>query len=116
MLPTFSVVNQFAGMVLSFFVIVAWYWSNSYNTAYLPINSNKTFDNSKPILPVDIDHSADSTEGKIFDVLKVVDDRRMFDAAKYQEYSQPWMAAGNLVNYLFFFAMYTCSKSAVSIA
>ncbi|KAK6906266.1 OPT family small oligopeptide transporter [Kwoniella mangroviensis CBS 8507] len=93
--PAFGTINQFIGMFATFFMIVGFYWSNVWNTGYLPINSNHVFDNT----------------GSAFDVQKVIDDRGIFDAAKYQTYSQPWMAAGNLVVYFWFFAQYTCTIS-----
>ncbi|WWC63248.1 OPT family small oligopeptide transporter [Kwoniella dejecticola CBS 10117] len=93
--PAFGTINQFAGAMVAFFMIVGFYWSNIWNTAYLPINSNHVFDNT----------------GSAFDVQKVIDDRGIFDAAKYQTYSQPWMAAGNLVIYFWFFAQYACTIS-----
>lgn len=89
--PTFSVVSQFVGMFLSGMVIIAFYYTNAYNTSYLPMMSNKTFDN----------------RGKSYDVKKIINENSLFDMAKYQKYSEPWMAASNLVNYLFFFAKYT---------
>ncbi|WVW80593.1 OPT family small oligopeptide transporter [Kwoniella bestiolae CBS 10118] len=93
--PAFGTINQFIGMVIALFMIVAWYWSNTWHTGYLPINSNHVFDNA----------------GKAFNVQKVIDHRGIFDAAKYQTYSQPWMAAGNLVVYFWFFAQYACTIS-----
>ncbi|WVQ95348.1 OPT family small oligopeptide transporter [Kwoniella sp. CBS 9459] len=93
--PAFSTLNQFLGMIIALFMIVGFYWTNTYNTGYLPINSNHVFDNA----------------GKAFNVQKVIDDRGIFDAAKYQAYSQPWMAAGNLVVYWWFFAQYAATVS-----
>lgn len=46
-------------------------------------------------------------QGKTYNVKKILDDKNRFDMVKYQKYSEPWMAASNLVNYLFFFAKYT---------
>ncbi|WVR08745.1 OPT family small oligopeptide transporter [Kwoniella sp. DSM 27419] len=94
-IPAFATLNQFAGMIISGFMIVGFYWSNTWNTGYLPINSNHVFDN----------------KGKAFNVQKVIDSRGIFDAAKYQTYSQPWMCAGNLVIYFWFFAQYASTVS-----
>ncbi|OCF35911.1 OPT family small oligopeptide transporter [Kwoniella heveanensis BCC8398] len=93
--PAFATLNQFLGMIISLFMIIGFYWTNTYNTGYLPINSNHVFDNA----------------GKAFNVQKVIDHRGIFDAAKYQTYSQPWMAAGNLVVYFWFFAQYAATTS-----
>jgi hypothetical protein len=40
-----------------------------------------------------------------------VDGKVQFVNEKYQEYSQPWMAAGNLTVYFFFFATYAATAS-----
>ena len=61
----------------------------------MPINSNKTYDNM----------------GKSYNVSKIINERGSFDNEKYQKYSEPWMAAGNLALYFFFFAMYSSSES-----
>ncbi len=71
-----------------------WWFTNAYNTSYLPINSNKVFDNT----------------GANYNVTKVLNSAGLFDAAKYQLYSQPYMAAGNLVIYFWFMAIYSCSE------
>lgn len=92
-LPFFSIANQFFGMIIAFIMIVYWWFTNAYNTSYLPINSNKVFDNS----------------GASYNVTKVLNAEGLFDNSKYQTYSQPWMAAGNLVIYFWFMAIYSCS-------
>lgn len=82
-MPVFSLATQLIGMVFSGFMIIIFWWTNAYNTAYLPINSNRTFDNT----------------GKKYKVAKVLDDRGQLDFAKYNTYSEPWMGAGNLTVY-----------------
>ncbi|ORX34223.1 OPT oligopeptide transporter protein-domain-containing protein [Kockovaella imperatae] len=94
-IPSFSTLNIGAGMLLGFFIIIVMYWTNAYHTAYLPINSNKVFDNT----------------GARFDVQRVINDKGLFDREAYQTYSQPWMAAGNIVVYWFFFAQYAATVS-----
>lgn len=64
------------------------------NTGYLPINDNHIFDNT----------------GSRFNVSRVIDDRGILDVAKYQTYSQPYLSAGNLAVYFWFFANYTASE------
>ncbi|WWC92468.1 OPT family small oligopeptide transporter [Kwoniella dendrophila CBS 6074] len=93
--PAFGTINQFIGMFFTMFMIIGIYWSNTWNTGYLPINSNHVFDN----------------KGKAFNVQKVIDKRGIFDSIKYQTYSQPWMSAGNLTIYFWFFAQYSCTIS-----
>lgn len=94
-LPTFTVMNQFLGMIISFFMIVGFYWSNAWQTGYLPINSNHVFDNA----------------GGKYNVSAILDADNNFSEEGYQNYSMAYMAAGNLVNYFWFFAIYTASKS-----
>ncbi|AEO63038.1 uncharacterized protein THITE_40025, partial [Thermothielavioides terrestris NRRL 8126] len=91
MVPFFSTFNYFLGALVAGFVIIAIYYSNAFNTGYLPINSNLPFDHF----------------GNPYNVSAVVDERGIFDAEKYAAYSPPFLAAGNLVVYLFFFAVYT---------
>jgi OPT family small oligopeptide transporter len=71
-----------------------WY-QNTYNTGYLPINSNRVFDNT----------------GSLYNVSRAVDDRALFDAEKYAAYSPPFLSAGNLTIYMFFFGIYTATIS-----
>ncbi|KAI0596921.1 OPT oligopeptide transporter protein-domain-containing protein [Biscogniauxia sp. FL1348] len=91
MIPFFSTFNKFLGACISAFVIAAFWYTNTYNTGYLPINSNRVYDN----------------RGQIYNVSNTVDARGLFDAAKYEAYSFPFLAAGNLVVYLFFFGIYS---------
>lgn len=44
--PFFSTCHQYAARVLSGLIIVGMYWSNSYWSAYMPINSNEAFANT----------------------------------------------------------------------
>ncbi|KAI1497904.1 OPT oligopeptide transporter protein-domain-containing protein [Biscogniauxia marginata] len=90
MIPFFSTFNKFIGACISAAVIAAFWYTNTYNTAYLPINSNRVFDN----------------KGGIYNVSNAVDEHGLFDAAKYEAYSFPFLSAGNLVVYLFFFGIY----------
>lgn len=88
MVPFFSTFNRFLGMFASFFVVVAIWYTNTYNTGYLPINSNRVYDNT----------------GKLYNVSRAIDSHGLFDPVKYAEYSPPFLAAGNLTIYIFFFA------------
>lgn len=91
MVPFFSTLNLFIGCFFSSFIILAIYYTNTYNTAYLPINANKPFDHF----------------GKRYNVTSILDDRGIFDNAKYQTYSPPFLSAGNITIYMFFFSVYT---------
>ena len=77
-------------------VLAVWF-SNKWNTAYLPINSPSTFSNT----------------GARYSVTKILDDRGRLDLAKYQVYSEPWMSAGTIVAYIFYFVMYSASELAL---
>lgn len=93
MVPFFSTFNFFIGAFFSMFVIIAIYYSNAFNSAYLPINSNRPFDHF----------------GLPYNVTSIIDDRGIFDAAKYEAYSPPFLSAGNIVVYMFFFALYSAT-------
>ncbi|KAI5864126.1 OPT-domain-containing protein [Durotheca rogersii] len=95
MIPFFSTFNKFIGMLISGFVIAAFWYTNTYNTGYLPINSNRVFDNT----------------GSLYNVSNAVDDRSLFDPTKYEAYSAPFLSAGNLVVYLMFFGIYSAVVS-----
>ena len=90
MVPFFSTFNKFIGMFLSAFVILGTWYSNAYYTGYLPINSNRVFDNT----------------ASLYNVSRAIDKHGLFDSAKYEAYSPAYLSAGNLVIYIFFFALY----------
>ncbi|KAI0171718.1 OPT-domain-containing protein [Hypoxylon sp. FL1284] len=95
MIPFFSTFNKFVGGAVAGCVIASFWYTNTYNTAYLPINSNRVFDNT----------------GGLYNVSAAVDERGLFDAARYEAYSFPFLSAGYLVEYMFFFAIYTAILS-----
>lgn len=90
MVPFFSTANRFFGSFVSAFVIIGMWFSNAWNTAYLPINTNGVFDNT----------------AQPYNVSRAINDRAWFDENKYASYSPAYLGAGNLVVYGFFFAMY----------
>ncbi|KAL1408598.1 hypothetical protein Q8F55_005411 [Vanrija albida] len=96
--PLFAAANLMLGMFLGFFMIIAFWFSNAYNTAYFPINTNRVYDN----------------RGKTYNVSRILTPEKLFDYDKYQQYSQPYMAAGNIVAYFWFFALYSASRLLVS--
>ncbi|KAL2257875.1 hypothetical protein VTK26DRAFT_9059 [Humicola hyalothermophila] len=93
MVPFFSTFNMFLGAFGSMFIVIALYYTNAFNTSYLPINSNKPFDHF----------------GQSYNVSAIIDDKGIFDAEKYKAYSPPFLSAGNVVVYMFFFALYTAT-------
>ncbi len=91
MVPSFSTFNAASGMFLSGLVILGLWYSNSWNTGYLPIVTNKLWDHY----------------GKRYNVSKTIDERGMYDHESYMSYSAPYIGAANVVIYGFFFATYS---------
>ncbi|KAK1985221.1 OPT oligopeptide transporter [Colletotrichum cereale] len=99
MVPAFSTFNRTLGMWLIGFIIMGIYYTNAWNTAYLPINSNRVFDHF----------------GKIYNVSRAIDDRGMYDHEKYMDYSAAYLGAANTLVYGAFFAMYAAAVTHVAI-
>ena len=93
-LPPFTMFNMFFGMACSMFMVIGLYWSNVKNSAYLPLLSNDVFDNT----------------GSLYNTSLIVNNA-MFNATGYEEYSQPYMSAGNMTTYFFFLASYVAGES-----
>ncbi|KIY50159.1 OPT-domain-containing protein [Fistulina hepatica ATCC 64428] len=91
--PFYSTMNTFLGALITFPIIVAVWYSNTFYTGYLPINSNAVFDNT----------------GVSYNVSKIVNADTKFDEAGYKAYSPAYLAAGNIMLYCFFFAVYTAT-------
>ncbi|KAK9379748.1 OPT oligopeptide transporter protein-domain-containing protein [Kockiozyma suomiensis] len=90
--PFFAVANQYIGVIISAFVILIMYWTNYKNTAYLPINTSSTYDNT----------------GVKYNTSRVLTDGR-FDKGKYDAYSPPYITAGHLILYGATYVTYTIS-------
>ena len=45
-----------------------------------------------------------------YNVSQILNGNGDFDPDAYQQYSQPWMSAAFVVDYIFYFVMYTASK------
>ncbi|KAK3323160.1 OPT oligopeptide transporter protein-domain-containing protein [Cercophora scortea] len=93
MIPLFSTINKFAGSLISMLLILTMWYRNAFNTAYLPINSNRLYDHAS----------------KLYNVSRIVDADGLFVAAKYERYSPAFLAAGNITNFLAFFMIYTAT-------
>ncbi|KAJ6602095.1 OPT-domain-containing protein [Mycena vulgaris] len=93
--PFYSTFNTFLGTLITLPIIAALWYTNTWNTGYLPINSNRVFDNT----------------GTPYQVLNVVGNNTLFDQEKYENYSPAYLAAGNLLIYGMFFAVYTATLS-----
>jgi hypothetical protein len=78
--PFYVTLNMFIGAVLGGITIAAMYWTNTYNTGYLPINTNVMYN-----------HNA-----TVYNVSAILDERGLLDEKKYQEYSPVFIAASSL--------------------
>lgn len=78
-------------MFISGLLILAVWYSNTWNTGYLPINSNRIYDHF----------------GNLYNVSQALDAKGMFDLEKYSKYSAPYMSAANSLVYGLFFAIYS---------
>ncbi|KAK7046359.1 OPT-domain-containing protein [Favolaschia claudopus] len=83
--PFFSTLNYFIGGFITLPMIAALWYTNTWNTAYLPINSNRVFDNT----------------GNFYNVSNAVGSNTLFN--------QTFLAAGNILIYGVFFAVYTAT-------
>lgn len=72
--------NMFLGTLLGAFMIIGLYWNNTYNTAYLPINTNLMFTNN----------------GSSYNVTAILNEDGLLDEAAYQAYSPVYIAASSL--------------------
>lgn len=93
MLPFFTTLNKFAGGIGSMFLVLGMWYTNTFNTGFLPLNSNRVFDHF----------------GKLYNVSRVVDADGLFVADQYSSYSPAYLASGNITNFLFFFSLYTAT-------
>lgn len=95
MVPFFNTVNKFFGCMLAGFVILGVWYSNSFSTGYLPMNSVRVYDHF----------------GDLYNVTRAIDDKGLFDAAKYEAYSPAFLSSSYSIVYLFFFGVYTATIS-----
>ena len=95
MIPFFNTINKFAGQCIGLLVIVGLWYTNTYNTGYLPINSNRVFDHF----------------GEHYNISRAINAKGLFDAEKYEAYSPAYLSAGNMTLYFFFFAIYAATIS-----
>ena len=88
--PFWSLVHQYVAAVLAALIVIAVYYTNYANTAYLPMFTQGLFTNT----------------GEPFSVAKILNKKNEIDIAKYQAYSPPFYTAGTLVSYGCFIACY----------
>lgn len=90
--PFFSMANLGAGMFISsFFIIIPIFWSNVWNTAYIPINSPHVYDNT----------------ANMYNVTQILNQDYTLNVAAYEAYSPPYLSASYAIIYMMFFAAYT---------
>ncbi|KAJ4147657.1 hypothetical protein LMH87_002165 [Akanthomyces muscarius] len=91
--PAFTTFNFCAGTFVSMFMVIGFWFSNAYGSAHLPINSNLPFDRF----------------GKRYNVTRVLTEQGILDMDKYDAYSKPYISAGSMTFYFWFFAVYSAS-------
>ena len=89
--PFYSTFNSFLGTLSTLPIILIIWYTNTWDTAYIPINSNDVFDNT----------------GTHYEVLNTVDENGLFDEAAYKAYSPAYLSAGMLLVYGMYFIVYT---------
>lgn len=99
MVPAFSTFNKVLGMFIWGLIILGVYFTNTWNTGYLPIVSNRVFDHF----------------GERYNVSRVLDERGMYDHDKYMSYSAAYLGAANTVVYAAFFGIYTAAITHVAL-
>ncbi|KAK7420741.1 hypothetical protein QQX98_002543 [Neonectria punicea] len=99
LVPFHVTMNMFLGTLLGGITIVSMYWNNTYFTGYLPINTNTMFDHT----------------GAKYNVSSILNEDGLLDEAKYQAYSQVYIAASSITYYIFFFAVYSAVISYAAI-
>ncbi|KAJ7895019.1 OPT-domain-containing protein [Mycena leptocephala] len=94
--PFFTTFNVFLGVhTLHLPIIVGIWYTNVWQTGYLPINSNIVFDNT----------------GELYNVTNAVGSDTLFNQTMYENYSPAYLSASNALLYGVFFAVYTATLS-----
>ena len=89
--PFHSTFNSFLGALFTLPIILVIWYTNVWNTAYIPINSTSVFDNT----------------GAHYNVSNIVDENGLFNEAAYKAYSPLYLSAANSLLYGLYFATYT---------
>lgn len=89
--PLFTLINFASGMALAGFIATPLlYFSNVWNGGYLPINSNKIYDNT----------------GSFYKLDRILNDDMTMNEEAYRAYSVPWMATTQVLNLISYLLMY----------
>ena len=81
------------------FVILAVWYTNTWNTGYLPINTKRVFDHY----------------GNLYNVSRAINEEGMYDHEKYMDYSAAYLGAGNSMVHGCFFATYSAAVTYVAL-
>ncbi|KAK1249694.1 hypothetical protein MKX08_009697 [Trichoderma sp. CBMAI-0020] len=89
--PLFTIVNWAFGMAfMGFFIAPIVYFNDAWHSGYLPINSNKVYDDS----------------ANVYDVRKILNTNMSLNKDKYEVYSVPWLSADMILKLGAFFMLY----------
>jgi hypothetical protein len=91
--PFYSIFNVFLGTLITAPIILAIWYTNTWNSAYIPINRNEVLDNT----------------GSPYDIDRVINDTMLFNEEGYKAYSPAYLSAGMAVQYAMFFALYAAT-------
>ena len=97
--PFFSTLQQYGARVLSGLIIIGMYWGNYYWSAYTPINSNESFDNT----------------GQTYNVTKIMGTNGYIDKEAYKQYGPPYFSGANVFGQGAWFAWYSLALTYIVI-
>ena len=93
MYPSFTVFNTASGMFIAGLAMLGMWYSNAWNTAYLPVNSNMAYDHF----------------GQPYQVSQIVDGKGHYDHESFVQYSFPYLSTATLILYFMVFAAYAAT-------
>ncbi|KAI1874910.1 uncharacterized protein JN550_002339 [Neoarthrinium moseri] len=99
MIPAFSTFNTVAGGFIVGLIIIAVYFTNTWNTGYIQIVDNHVWDHF----------------GLRYNVSRAIDAHGMYDHEKYMQYSAPYLGAANTLIYGCFFGVYAAAITYVAL-
>lgn len=99
MIPAFSTFNTVAGGFIFGLIIIAVYFTNTWNTGYIGIVDNHVWDHF----------------GSRYNVSRALDAHGMYDHEKYMDYSAAYLGAANTIVYGAFFGVYASAITYVAI-
>ena len=92
--PFYSIFNGFLGTLITALIILAIWYTNTWNSAYISINDNLVRDNT----------------GSSYSTFRVVDKHTaLFNEEAYKGYSPVYLSAGMAIQFGMFFALYAAT-------